>query len=155
MTVEKNEHLNWRKFLEDFFENQISISFKDEACIQFSFVVENIFFTGIKITDKWGFITLEFNDSFTKLSFLENAQIKYTTITEDDKKLTWVTHSSEYSFHDLPCRVFPESGPKTIAFYDLKLNEDSITKLNNRIKVVETILIALIRFKIQMIKSEK
>jgi hypothetical protein len=112
----------------------------------------NILNSNIAISDKYGFISLSFNHIETKDKFLKLAKIEFDKRSEMINKWKWSTNNVRYSLDVFPCRIYPESGKKSISFYDLTDLSNSEIKLKNRILVLENILITILKLNINNFK---
>lgn len=92
--------------------------------------LKNIIESGINISTRWGFITLEFETYSQKEEFSSFLKSNYN----EDK---------------FPCRIYLESSKKTISFYNLKdktfINQSD--ELDYFIKILNNVLIDINNFK--------
>lgn len=138
----------WLELLKKFFGDNLIIVDPGTDKKQSSFKIEKVLNTSINISNRWGFLTLEFSSAAEKITFLNYAGIDFTTKKEQINNWVRVTHNKKFLKDNFPCRVFPESNSKAITFYDLeKCEKDQL--LNNRLIVFESVMIGVLKQKIK------
>lgn len=108
--------------------------------------LKNILNTKINLSDRYGFMTLEFPKYYVKDSFLKyiNLDIKYEFLANNARNITYKWDGNKY-----PCRIYPEATSTMISFYPaLSVNNfDNEKLMNYQLNILQTIKKDILNFK--------
>jgi len=140
----ENKKSDWLTFIEKFATNQMKVLFQEDEKGSYSFSIDNILETEIDISNKYGFLSVNFGSHCKRDEFLVHSQIEY-----DVKKLEKFTfRNTRWLTEDYPCRVFISDDGKMLSFYDSKEHNSIEEITSGRITVFRNVISAIIQLKI-------
>ena len=140
--LSSNLNLNWINFIEHFCANQTNFSFTEKENGYLIYSIENIFDTNIDLSSQYGFLNLTFQNKTVQDNFLQFVKIHKEETKSGDIRLI----STYFPAEDFPARVYPNR--LKLSFYDRDNTINDSEKFENRIKVFQNIIFALLQLKI-------
>jgi hypothetical protein len=143
--IEKNllYGYKWQKVLiSQFPDSEYEISLDNLYILK----LKNILNTKINLSDRYGFMTLEFPKYYVKDSFLKhiNLNIKYEELGNNARNIIY-----DWDVDKFPCRIYPEASSTTISFYpalEVK-NFENEKLINYQLEILQTIKMDILNFK--------
>ncbi len=138
MDVFIEKRIEWHRFLVEYFKDAnpyFSFSQYDNK-LPYTFNLDKVFGSEITFTQRWGFLTIEFETNKEKKRFLKTAEINIS-IEKSHHRNPIKIIQTKYNRRKYPCRVYPRSSFFTIALYD----DENVSKLlkNGKIEISEVI----------------
>jgi hypothetical protein len=132
--IDKNKvskiNLAWINFLELFFAGQSNISYEQNENGYVTYTIENVSNTSITLSNKYGFLSLIFDDLKTIDKFIEITKSMYENLHKDERQGIY------------------QANKLTINFYDRSIKFSDKMKFTERIVVFQSVMEILIRIKI-------
>jgi len=142
--IDKNKvskiNLAWINFLELFFAGQSNISYEQNENGYVTYTIENVSNTSITLSNKYGFLSLIFDDLKTIDKFIEITKSMYENLHKDERQ-------GIFSKKHFSSRIY-QANKLTINFYDRSIKFSDKMKFTERIIVFQSVMEILIRIKI-------
>ncbi len=154
MESENELQISWLNFIAEFTDEKIDKTEKKIKTGDFRFEIKNFLSTGINLNDSYGFLTLDFRHKSCKWNvqdFISATQITFKSKKSEKMTLQWTNQSPEY----YPCRIYGADNKGRIRFYRSDDITDFDELLNSYITVFQSVMFAIIRLKINLLRNNK
>lgn len=134
----------WILFLKQFSNKQFDFSFfKDEKGRE-NYTIEQVLSLEVIVSNRYGFLSLKFKNHGLREKFLQNINI--TQEIQEFENSTRV--NTIWLTEEFPCRVYFSGTKLILSFYDSDELMLDNQVFENRIKVFQNVLIALLKLSI-------
>lgn len=141
---QKEQKSDWVSFIEKFATNQIKVYFDEDEKGNRLFNFENIFDTKISVSNKYGFLSVNFGTHSKRDKFLMHTKIEY----DIERLAEFRKINTKWLNKDYPCRVFFSDDGKILSFYDSIENKSVDEIFTVRVTVFRNVISSIIQLKI-------
>lgn len=149
-TIDENKvskiNLAWLNFLEDFFDGQSHITYDQTENEHVAYTIENVHNSQITLSNKYGFVSLIFNEVDVLKEFVDILKSIYKDLNKGDKQ-------GIFPKEDFPSRIY-QANKVTISFYDRSNKFSKKLRFDERVIVFQNILKVILLLKISKGRSK-
>lgn len=140
----KSIESEWITFIDKFTATQIKVQFGEDKKGNQSFIIENVLDSEIDISNKYGFLSLQFEKRGKKDKFLLHTSIEFTV----EKLAEYKLRNTQWLNQDYPCRVYISGDEKILSFYDKEETNSIDGIFTDRVVVFRNVISAIVQLKI-------